>query len=675
MLGQFRALIRRKPLHEAPPAGQQPDNTAFNLRKAEKRHAAWLKSRKLCWRCKKIFRNWHHRDDWGNNVPSLRHHNIADLQRSARSCPICELLFHDLDKSILSRSLLKDQIVRVKSAGLVDVWGDIGTYFVSSTFNSSVHATFNCYRSGSVNRSTNSNASWNLVKEWFNNCEECHESCGALVSERKLPTRLVFVGADDSQLRLSLSQELPKETKYLTLSHCWGGKKFTTLSSENIKEFQSNIPIESLTKTFKDATVITRKLGFRYIWIDSLCIKQDDDKKDWKYEAPLMEQVYANSSLNIAASDSANGDTGCFFERPTSKVLGWKVWSGKDSGKEVWDCAPFNWVWTRFKDNPLGGRAWVHQERALSPRTLHFGAQELAWECRQRRTTETFPVGFGAEFLTTPGSAAFTASLWNDQNRSHILSRWNTIVESYSVGKLSVPTDKLVAISGLSRRFASTFGITYLAGLWKEDLLLYLLWRIGHSNRRPKQHRSEALRAPTWSWASTDSPVWYPSFIRQGHNELLATVAEVAVDSAPDPFVDFKRGYVKLKTDMSGHGLVLELEQQQIYAKFGAKILGETLMSALVYPDYQDHDIGGDVFYLPILRNRMEGYVVVMWGLILQPSIAGDFERVGSFRIDEEDLDAFQCALKEAASLDSHLFERFTEVDEDGNRAYTITII
>lgn len=125
-------------------------------------------------------------------------------------------------------------------------------------------------------------------------------------------------------MRLCLSQGLPTDTEYLTLSHCWGQKHFTTLTRESFHSFLCEIPTDLLTKTFKDAIAITRKLGFRYIWIDSLCIFQGD-LSDWRAESALMANVYGNSTLNIAAADAPDGDTGCFFERTSFKLKGWKI--------------------------------------------------------------------------------------------------------------------------------------------------------------------------------------------------------------------------------------------------------------------------------------------------------------------------------------------------------------
>jgi hypothetical protein len=105
----------------------------------------------------------------------------------------------------------------------------------------------------------------------------------------------------------------------MTLSHCWGSAQLITTTANTIKQRIAGIPLEDLPQTFKDAVSLTRNLGIRYLWIDSLCIKQLDEE-DWETEARKMGSVYSHSYLNIAATSSAEGRGGCFKERLVSVV-------------------------------------------------------------------------------------------------------------------------------------------------------------------------------------------------------------------------------------------------------------------------------------------------------------------------------------------------------------------
>lgn len=106
--------------------------------------------------------------------------------------------------------------------------------------------------------------------------------------------------------------------KYVTLSHCWGHGNHLKLSKANIESFSENLEIETLSQTFIDSMVVTLRMSLRYLWIDSLCIIQDDPD-DLSEEIAKMCDVYRNGTLNVAAVHARDGDGGCFTERrPTA---------------------------------------------------------------------------------------------------------------------------------------------------------------------------------------------------------------------------------------------------------------------------------------------------------------------------------------------------------------------
>lgn len=71
-----------------------------------------------------------------------------------------------------------------------------------------------------------------------------------------------------------------------------------------------NIFLSDLPPLFQDAIIITRQLGLRYLWIDSLCIIQDS-LRDWETEAAKMASIYQNSYVTISATDASNGSAKC----------------------------------------------------------------------------------------------------------------------------------------------------------------------------------------------------------------------------------------------------------------------------------------------------------------------------------------------------------------------------
>jgi hypothetical protein len=153
------------------------------------------------------------------------------------------------------------------------------------------------------------------IRQWLDDCER-HPKCTAYRSGlATLPTRVLDLGKDPESLDpIKLFETQGIEGTYMTLSHCWGSSALITTTNNTYKERISGIQLAELPQTFKDAVSLTRILGIRYLWIDSLCIKQDDND-DWESEASKMASVYSHSYLNVAATSSPGGDGGCFKER------------------------------------------------------------------------------------------------------------------------------------------------------------------------------------------------------------------------------------------------------------------------------------------------------------------------------------------------------------------------
>lgn len=132
-----------------------------------------------------------------------------------------------------------------------------------------------------IKTSTQSEASFELAREWLNECLSSHSSCSGVASvDLPSPIRLLDVGSPDDltkpKLRLQGCADLGSRQMYLTLSHCWGGAKIYQLASSTYESLRIGIALDVLPKSFKDAILITRKLGYRYLWVDSLCIVQDN---------------------------------------------------------------------------------------------------------------------------------------------------------------------------------------------------------------------------------------------------------------------------------------------------------------------------------------------------------------------------------------------------------------
>ena len=157
--------------------------------------------------------------------------------------------------------------------------------------------------------STSSPETLNLAKTWLHNCLNNHSSCGARhpSAEPFVPTRLLDVGtAGAPQLRLVLGASLDPESPYFALSHRWGTNEHRILRLSNVETYQTAIPLSDISPTVRDAAHATRTLGVRYLWVDCMCIIQDDGGADWVQESGTMFKVYSRSACTVAAAITTN---------------------------------------------------------------------------------------------------------------------------------------------------------------------------------------------------------------------------------------------------------------------------------------------------------------------------------------------------------------------------------
>ncbi|KAF8858406.1 hypothetical protein BDZ45DRAFT_651428 [Acephala macrosclerotiorum] len=203
--------------------------------------------------------------------------------------------------------------------------------------------------------------------------------------------------------------------------------------------------MEKLTRTFQDAINFTRGLEFSYIWIDSLCIVQDDED-DWFRESSLVSNVYGNAVVNLAATKAENGSHGLFCERDIITVDRKFIKSNSSNLYEIWDETLYERC---LLHSPLSARGWCFQERFLVTRTLRFAAEQVMAECHSGVVCETHQDKF-------PRNFSFDSYLFpNDRNT----------VTLYSQTKLTFNKDKLVAFSGIAHHFEKLYPDQYIAGL------------------------------------------------------------------------------------------------------------------------------------------------------------------------------------------------------------------
>lgn len=353
-----------------------------------------------------------------------------------------------------------------------------------------------------------------IWRYWYDTCTKSHTECQRAQTglSRFTPSRLIKIlepestESRDLRWRLVLGNTIP-DVPYVTLSHCWGTSQHTVLTNANLEVLKNISDCASLPKTYQDAMIIAHSLGFRHIWIDSLCIIQDN-QADWLRESSNMDKVYKTSSCNIAATWARDGTGGCFSESDPALTSLTTVSITSSSGEMAeYQIGNADAKQGDIEAAALNTRAWVFQERYLSPRQIQFAASQVYWECHELVASEQFPAGLPSDMC---GSRSSKRVLDNRGDQIELRRKWDWMVREYSETKVTRVSDRTIAFSGLVGYMRSYIEDEYLAGLWRQDLSRQLLWfpRRGHLLRQ-RTASNGAYLAPSWSWMSVNTPIVY----------------------------------------------------------------------------------------------------------------------------------------------------------------------
>lgn len=300
---------------------------------------------------------------------------------------------------------------------------------------------------------------------------------------------------------------------------------------------QQAIPLASLPKTIQDAIKVTRRLGAEYLWVDSICILQDDSD-DFQRESANMGKIYQQALLTIAATSARSSNEGLFKERYTdleirSNQTHFVRLPSRPGGENFGDIflqtqgypdhhilRPFD---AELSNCEWSKRGWVVQERLLSRRILHYASEQLFWECQEgvfaessdgalpesslvhskrsmfnrivRETTFAAQATAPNHQLQTLRASAYLAldkisdavgmARWSVEEARHRF--WERVVQTYNVCNLTYERDKLPAILGLAQEIEVFTRQTYFGGVWLEEIARGLYWYGSDGNERLKK--------------------------------------------------------------------------------------------------------------------------------------------------------------------------------------------
>lgn len=390
-----------------------------------------------------------------------------------------------------------------------------------------------------------------LPSGWLKTCLEEHDSC--INKDAPLPTRVIDVGASDKNPSLYITRG--EISSWVALSYCWGTDVDFTLTRETYDLLIRGCELEKFPATIRDAIIITRSLGVRYLWVDALCIFQDS-LSDWEAEAPKMGDIYHHAQLTIAAKASDNVHCGILNRRnnvPYCRVK-WKhdFSASRSTSPETFvQLRPPNCYDTAniLRHSRWATRAWTVQEELLSTRLLSFTSSQMTWHCPSVRAYEAefFPRAPDDEreddhLLKDLQSLKLheekAIDLSHDAMHTRFTSAfdlWYYVLIRYAPRSLTNPDDRLPALAGLASSFYTWTKDEYIAGMWKKDLVHSMLWRYDDA---VAINTSRYKDIPSWSWASLQgtalrwraSHTGTPSWMYKNLVEDQARILDVDVD-------------------------------------------------------------------------------------------------------------------------------------------------
>ncbi|KAJ8129325.1 hypothetical protein O1611_g4307 [Lasiodiplodia mahajangana] len=401
------------------------------------------------------------------------------------------------------------------------------------------------------------------IQRWMKECMDSHPLC-QIDGKKPLPKRVVDVGPRDGTKAPALYVTDGETQSYAALSHCWGNSSLLRTTKSTLESRIHGIKWSELSTTFQEAILVTRDLGLRYLWIDSLCIVQDD-AADWEEQAMKMGDIYASAYVTISATGSSDGSGGLLRTPGTwssdgfSKRRKWPLMrknQQKYFARVHLEEDAFVKGTPVTRDGSLGypllSRAWCFQERILSARVLHYTPGGIFYECRTGSRCET-RLTSEPSLKSVYASALQTAETQTVEERLRV---WGTMLRDYTTKMLTFQKDTLPALSSVASQFAEKGMGRYLAGLWEEGLVASLLWEsildadldFGASRGNVFNFsRPDSFIAPTFSWASRIGPIKAFNPMARKWTPCASIVEAECKPRGIDPYGLVSRGHVKVR--------------------------------------------------------------------------------------------------------------------------------
>ncbi|KAK4454478.1 heterokaryon incompatibility protein-domain-containing protein [Podospora aff. communis PSN243] len=333
----------------------------------------------------------------------------------------------------------------------------------------------------------------------------------------RLPTRIIDVNPDTPGVDARLVRTTGEHAEYLCLSYCWGGPQKITATKASLPALEKSIPVHQLGGALQDAIQATRQMGFRYLWVDALCIVQDD-AENIQSEISQMGSIYTNAFAVIVAAGSAASTEPFLYH---NRGLEWRQFlegcpvqikppSGSVQSLQL--VATRNVAARRVGQEPLDTRAWALQESMLARRKVVFSTYDVFVECRTELGLTPLRRSFVKGYFYRNPSPNLLLDFGSPEKIGRV---WSQILLCYTEREMTNPEDRLNAFQGITDAIRLRFDGNFHFGI-------ALAWPVTLGWRARNQSEGRSARAPTWSWGCLNCPVKLvdPDAIEQASTNL-----------------------------------------------------------------------------------------------------------------------------------------------------------
>jgi hypothetical protein len=241
---------------------------------------------------------------------------------------------------------------------------------------------------------------------------------------------------------------------------------------------------------------------------------QDSDE-DKAHELPKMRSIYKSAAVTVVAAIAKSAKEGflhhiernpAYFIEPITLPV---QYPSGNVLRQMDVVLNYPADYKRWKD-PINDRAWTFQELLLSDRTILFSYRGVQLTDRTSKPdADGLTSGKDPQLPNLPWSGKLFSLTVDPENTRQV---WLALRGEYSRRSLSYQGDKLLAIAAVAEELGRTYDSRYLAGIWERDLAMDLQWKCprdpdANGVLPVRNPRPTGYVAPSWSWASVDSPV------------------------------------------------------------------------------------------------------------------------------------------------------------------------